>query len=309
MNTIWGVELYSGSKEERLPGFVPEFPYIVSHVIMDKNRAVPIPWHFHAPVELFYMEKGSLEYCTPGKKMVFPPGSGGLVNSGVLHMTRTLTDEKCEQYLHIFSPSLIAGKNERLMEQKYVSPIIEASWVEILPLFPNNPAHARALMLLKQSFCLSEQEFGYELKLRALLSEIWMEFLKVSSDTLKEKGNYDKTNDKVKSMMAYIHEHYAEKITVSDLAAASFISDRECFRVFKDCLHMTPVEYMNSYRLQQACRMLEEGRERITDIAHACCLGSSSYFGKLFKSYVGCTPAEYRRGYLQNKKEVPEMAE
>ncbi len=106
---------------------------------------------------------------------------------------------------------------------------------------------------------------------------------------------YHKSSDKIKQLLIYIHEHYAEKITIAELAAAAFLSERECYRVFQDCLHMTPVEYIQNYRLQAACQMLAKGKESVTVIASACGLGSSSYFGKLFRAYAHCTPTEYRK--------------
>lgn len=101
-------------------------------------------------------------------------------------------------------------------------------------------------------------------------------------------------------MMIYIHEHYAEKFSIVEIAAAAFCSERECFRVFRDCLHMTPIEYIKIYRLQIACNMLSKGRESITFISHACGLGSSSNFEKLFREHVGCTPIEYRKRWQDN---------
>ena len=95
-------------------------------------------------------------------------------------------------------------------------------------------------------------------------------------------------------MMVYIHEHCADKISVAEVAAAAYISERECFRTFHDCLKMTPVEYMTDYRLQKACHMLAEGNDSVTRICQSCGLGSSSYFGKVFRERVGCSPMEYR---------------
>ncbi len=58
---------------------------------------------------------------------------------------------------------------------------------------------------------------------------------------MREKaGEQNKSNDKIKLMMIYIHEHYKEKISIPELAAAAYLSERECYRVFHDCLHMTP---------------------------------------------------------------------
>ena len=51
---------------------------------------------------------------------------------------------------------------------------------------------------------------------------------------------------------------------------SSYTSERECYRVFHDCLHTTPAEYLRSYRLQTACHLLAESQESLTFIAHAC---------------------------------------
>lgn len=63
---------------------------------------------------------------------------------------------------------------------------------------------------------------------------------------------------------------------------------------------MTPTEYLTSIRLQMVCRMLAETRESVTDIGHACGLGSSSYFGKTFREHTGYAPLEYRRKWQDN---------
>ena len=102
---------------------------------------------------------------------------------------------------------------------------------------------------------LPNDKFGYEMKLREALSEIWLMLFELSRPMLDRGGETNRNNDKIKLMMIYIHEHYPEKISIRDLAAAAYLSERECFRVFHDYLHMTPVEYIKSYRLQKASQM------------------------------------------------------
>ncbi|ADL03140.1 AraC family transcriptional regulator [Lacrimispora saccharolytica] len=296
MKNVYRIEFHSGSKEELFPDFTPDFPYTASCSQLDQFMGRFVPWHWHKTVELFYMESGRMEYCTPKGTMIFPAGSGGMVNSNVLHMTRPQAEsEKNIQLLHIFDPSFIAGHHGSRIEQKYVTPITAAPQVEIIPLSPEDPVQANILDDIRESFHLSENDFGYEVKLRETLSDIWIRLLAISRPLLEEKGDHSKANDKIKTMMVYVHEHFGEKISISEIAAAAFSSERECFRAFHDCLHMTPVEYINNYRLQMACHLLANGREPITSISHACGLGSSSYFGKVFREYMGCTPLEYRR--------------
>ncbi len=142
MKSIHSIEFYSGSKEELLPNFEKDFPYIASRVELDKFIGRYVPWHWHNTVELFYMESGSIEYDTPGGKLVFPAGSGGMVNSNVLHTTKAVSQrEKNIQLLHMFDVSLLAGEQGSRMWQKYIAPVTTASQVEIIPLFPGNDGY------------------------------------------------------------------------------------------------------------------------------------------------------------------------
>ena len=296
MKNVHNIEFYNGTKEELLPGFEKDFPYIASRAELDKYIERYVPWHWHRTVELFYVESGSVEYDTPKGKMLFPAGSGGMVNSNVLHMTKAISKyERNVQLLHIFDVSLLAGEQGSRIEQKYITPVITAVQIEIIPLFPGNREEERILKLLADSFRLSSDEFGYEIKLREALTEIWLMLFELSSSMREKKDGYSKSNDKIKLMMIYIHEHYREKISIQELAAAAYLSERECYRVFHDCLHMTPVEYITSYRLQVACQMLAKSQETVTVISHECGLGSSSYFGKVFREYAHCSPIEYRK--------------
>ena len=296
MNNIHHIEFHTGSKEELFPDFSVDFPYIASRAELDKYAGRFVPWHWHKAVELFYMKSGSLEYHTPGGKLLFPAGSGGLVNSNVLHMTRAVpqTAENI-QLLHIFDLSLLSGEPRSRIEKKYITPIAAAPQIELIPLFPGNAAQEAILKRITEAFRFSSEEFGYEMKLREALSEIWLMLFELSRPMLENGRTHSKSNDKIKLMMIYIHEHFAEKLSIAELAASAFLSQRECFRVFRECLNMTPVEYLNTYRLQAACRMLARGTEPMTVISHACGLGSSSYFGKVFREYAHCTPSEYRK--------------
>lgn len=296
MKNIYSIEFHTGSKEELLPDFASDYPYIASRVELDQHIGRYTPWHWHKAVELFYMESGSLEYHTPGGKLLFPAGSGGMVNSNVLHMTKAISQtEKNIQLLHIFDVSLLAGEQGSRIEQKYITPVTAAPQIEIIPLFPDNKAEEKILQLIMEAFHFSNDEFGYEVKLREALSEIWLMLFELSRPMREKKSKHSKSNDKIKMMMIYIHEHYQEKISISELAAAAYLSERDCFRVFHDCLNMTPAEYIRAYRLQAACQMLAKGQEPVTVISHECGLGSSSYFGKVFREYAHCTPLEYRK--------------
>ena len=291
MKTIQAIVFRAGSKEELLPDFFPEFPYIASQVEMDCYPNRTAPWHWHGAVELSYTQQGCMKYHTPDGMELLPAGSAFFVNANVLHMTTA--EPNTVQLLHIFDPAFLAPPDSRIAA-RYITPLT-ASPIESLHLRPDDPTQNAILEQIQAAFRLSPHEFAYEVRLRNRLSDIWIALLEQAQPRLSQPAQRMKRSDKVKEMMVYIHEHFSEKLTVSELAKSAFLSERECFRAFRECLHTTPVEYMKSCRLQQACRLLRENKASITEIGQICGLGSSSYFGKTFRDVMGLTPSEYRR--------------
>ena len=256
MKDVHCIEFHTGSREERIPELAKDFPYTASRATLDRYIGSTVPWHWHQAVELFYMESGCVEYTTPGGKLVFPAGSGGFVNSNVLHTTRAISQtEENVQLLHIFDVSLLAGERGSRIEQKYILPITSDAQLEILPLLPDHAAGREILKRLKESFCLSCDTFGYELKLREILTELWLMLVEQSHSVSSSNRNSAGGNDKIKLMLIYIHEHYPENLSVKELAAAAYTSERECYRIFREHLHTTPIAYLTAYRIQIACQM------------------------------------------------------
>ena len=76
MKLIRGIEFCAGSREERLPDFAPDLPYIASRAEMDFYPERFVPWHWHSAVEVLYMESGSFIYGKREPGVQHPPGEG-----------------------------------------------------------------------------------------------------------------------------------------------------------------------------------------------------------------------------------------
>lgn len=99
----------------------------------------------------------------------------------------------------------------------------------------------------------------------------------------------------VRQAMAYIHEHYAEPIARHDLARHVGMAEDYLTACFHKEVGMTPIAYLNRYRINQAKLLLCQGRARVTDIAGAVGFADSGYFSRLFRREVGVSPDAYRR--------------
>lgn len=287
------VEFKPGTTEELLPDFDDAFPCITTCCPLREETSTP--WHWHQAVELFYIEKGTLEYVTPSDRYVFHAGSGGIINSNVLHMTHARGDgEPGRQLLHLFDPLLISGTQGSRIEEKYILPLTTAAGAEIVPLSPDVLEQKKLLDTLRASFSLSPGDMGYELRLRAILSELWLGLLDAAAPRLRQSRRRTATSEQIKQMMVYIHDHCGESLTTADIAKAACVSQRTCFSLFQTYLHTTPMKYVQSHRLRLACQLLAHSRESVTQIGNTCGLGSGSHFASLFRAELGLTPTQYR---------------
>ena len=96
--------------------------------------------------------------------------------------------------------------------------------------------------------------------------------------------------------MAYIHERYAEPISRETMARDLSVNERYLTRCFGQETGLTPVAYLNRYRIAQARSLLDRTALSVTEVALACGFSDSSYFGRVFQREVGASPTEYRKG-------------
>ena len=103
----------------------------------------------------------------------------------------------------------------------------------------------------------------------------------------------------VQSAVAYVTEHYMEKITIEDLANVSNMSESNFYAAFRKCMGISPIAYLNNYRLSVAAGKLAESTDQISAIGYSVGISDPLYFSKLFKKTYGVAPKEYRRVYHQ----------
>jgi len=100
----------------------------------------------------------------------------------------------------------------------------------------------------------------------------------------------------VRKALAYMHEHYAEPISRGDVASYVGLSESHLTRCFRQEMGVTPIAYLNRYRVRQAKTLLEAGDKNITEVAMAAGFSDSHYFARVFRREVGVTPSAYQRG-------------
>lgn len=112
-------------------------------------------------------------------------------------------------------------------------------------------------------------------------------------DCLTEEPDF--LTHQVLKVMDYMQSNYFEKIVVDDLIKKSRLSKSTFMRIFRYASNMTPLEYLNKFRIEKAKQLLVETEASITFIALECGFYDSSHFARLFKRYENVLPSEYRQ--------------
>ena len=103
---------------------------------------------------------------------------------------------------------------------------------------------------------------------------------------------------RLRPVIAYISEHYCEKIYVEKLADMITVSPDYFTKMFKDSIGRTPIEYINGLRINHAMRLLAETNCSMAEIAEVIGFCNPNYFHKIFKQYMSASPLQYRKASL-----------
>lgn len=277
---------------EKIEGMTVEYPYCLH----ERNLTdIIIPWHWHEELELGYIQEGSSKIVTIGSEYTIHQGDGFFINKNVMDMKQNGTPgSRTIEINNIFHTVFLSGHFKSRFETKYINPIINNRQLEVHVIrkgYPTSDKILENLYHLKELNAASDSEF----QIRNILSETWLLLMDDIRTRHQEKSDVSfEQQDRLRSLLSYIHCHYMEKLLLSQIAAAAGISEREATRCFQKNIGQSPMEYLLAYRLNQAKKLLTESALTITEISYLCGFTDSAYFGKMFRKSYNMTPSSYR---------------
>ncbi|WP_135557091.1 helix-turn-helix transcriptional regulator [Paenibacillus cymbidii] len=109
-------------------------------------------------------------------------------------------------------------------------------------------------------------------------------------------GRHTKENFWIGEIVAFIQTHYANpNLSVAMISDGIHLSPNHIGRLFKIMTGVSPIDYINEYRIEQAKRLLVDSSQKIFEIAEDVGFQTTHYFNKQFKTKVGVTPGDYRK--------------
>jgi AraC-like DNA-binding protein len=110
------------------------------------------------------------------------------------------------------------------------------------------------------------------------------------------------TLDQLQAVRAFIDEHFAEPLSLDELAQQAHLSRYHFIRLFQRCFYETPHHYLTRKRLDQAKYLLANSTLPVTDICFAVGFESMGSFSTLFHKTVGWAPSIYRARVWEQRR-------
>lgn len=144
--------------------------------------------------------------------------------------------------------------------------------------------------------CLNAKNTGYEFLIQGYLYVIFGIVLenKLYIKNIDIATKNKKRIEQLKKVLEFIEQEYDKPITLEDLANKTNLNPKYFTKIFNQMTGKSPIQYLNSYRIEIACNMLLSTDLSITDICLSCGFNDLSYFIKIFKKEKNMSPKKFR---------------
>ncbi|WP_455719128.1 helix-turn-helix domain-containing protein [Agathobacter sp.] len=250
------------------------------------------PSHWHDHLEIIYVLEGELQVTND--ETVYTFGENGytlcadefyVINSSKIHGTKSSGRVKALliQIPYSYLDSYIDDYSHVRFEECYQNEHGKAEYIQMKKLL-------RAVAHIYQN-----KEKGYELRLMAKLNEFIYILYTNYSHIEKNVEKESKQIARLKDVLQYVAESYQEPVSLKTAAEMVSLNQEYFCRMFKRCMGVTFLEYINLVRIDHIHEELLVTDDSITDILQRNGFTNYKVFSRMFKEQFGMTPRELRK--------------
>lgn len=252
-----------------------------------------IEWHWHTELEFVYIESGTVTFWIGEDRFILSEGSGVFINSKILHRFYSPGEAVIPNF--VCMPSFIAAQDS-FIYQKYILPVLSSSLA--YQIFQMEVRwQEEALSIIRQIMAVQDDALSGELATASLVQRLWQKLYE-NADISQAKDHMDdsaSSQARLQLMMQYVHRNYSHDVSLDEIASHAGVSKSTALNLFRRYLHITPINYLIQYRLNEAALQLAKTEKKIITISGETGFNNVDYFCRSFKRYYHLTPTEYRK--------------
>jgi len=240
--------------------------FFFSNIITDSS-----PSHVHSHMEFIYVLKGRVTVSIADKNYSLTEGEMAISMPYEIHSYEY--DENTQAFVLACPPEYLSEYRQMLSGKVFVPPIVKYSDVNRI-LIEN----------------IIDENFEDDLKKKALLYCTVSDFL--NSSELADSPVFE--YDVYRKAIVYISENFKENITLEKTALYVGVTPFHLSRVLNSNGKRGFSEILNSLRVYEARKLLENKNLPISEIAMEAGFGSIRNFNRIFQKHYGCKPCEIK---------------
>ena len=244
--------------------------------------------HWHQRVEMIYVVEGKCQIRSSGQRMLCEAGDLVVVRSGEIHAIEGDTERQL--YVVTFDPTIFYRFTPEASFPKRFISAREQQQAGV------DKEIARLLEEIFQEDL--RQEPLFETFMRAGILRLYSILLRHFEDvSSKDDKNYIRLQQ-LQSALEYIASHYAEPITLAEVATAIGYTPSYVSTLFVSKIGLNFKTYLDNIRINKAADLLGSTRLTVADVAAQCGFDNVRTFNNTFRRVVGQSPSQFRKSIV-----------
>lgn len=297
---------FADDNQELLKSILPGLPISVFMTSFGPNTYDCVNWHWHQAFQYCIVLNGSVDFYLTSRSCRVSAGSGIFINIQQAHFTKSTTAEPSSYLCIDIPPSFICSNEQSRIYQKFLAPVLQTSWPQMLLLSKHTTLDQKilsSLQTIREQLAINDDYM--ELDLYAEVIQIWkLTFQKLNRMNSISTIEINNDNNRLKSILQYMEQHYSEKITLDQIAETVMLSKSECCRFFKKATDQSIFSYLNTLRINKSMDLLRNTEMDIASIANTVGYCNQSYFTDCFKKIKQITPKKFRQLSIRNQTDI-----
>lgn len=258
--------------------------------------AFNIHWHEH--IQFFYFIEGEAMLSCSSNKIHVKADDIVIINREELHYCENLCN-KLTYYIIRVDFSFLFSNQVDSCQTKFMAPLSQ-NLILFENLVRNDDDIVKCInKVIKEYFT---KDIGFELAVKAYIYELIVQLIRKYVKRIFTREEFDLKVVNLRrfnTILKYIGDNFAGKISIDELAAMANVSKYHFCRLFKQITGKSAVDYINKLKIDKAIKLLCESNLNITEIALSCGFNDSNYFSRIFKKYKGISPVQFRKNKVQ----------
>ena len=269
------------------------------------NTYQDLSLHWHEEAEIGWIQEGEIDYDINFESFRVRKGDLLLIAPHILHAAHAVPGKRMVSESLVFHLDMLGYQTPDACTIRCISPLQNGKYRFVPVVHSGQPGYGELIACMEELLgCMQPKEDAVpkaeepaeELYRKELLFRLFRLLYRYGYVVKNESGREDfAAEEKMKQVLTFIRSHYAEALTVGQLAGLCHFSETYFMSFFKRFAGMTCVEYINHYRLSQAARILVQTDRPVTEAALENGFRNISYFNRQLRRKYGTTPREYRK--------------